>query len=822
MTASGIRLPRISPALDLYEPTSSHRERAQALLVNVLLSQMRQDFDRAQDYRAELERIVVEPRQRVELYRVLAAGLQERSQIVEAFDAYLELATLQPAELPADVDDMSNLERVDEYRRVQLDFWLRSQIRALWEAADSAQREHMTARVAELASEVRQSSDRELRARFVELFFAFPEAGVLIPDLARDAVAEQHFLSAERWLTFLQQSRDPQQAATATASLAELYKSRHRYEDVYDELQRLRDEWPESLIDEELSGRDLARQGLEELRAGAELGIGDVGPGQLQRWPAGRVTSSATLPQRRVSLPDRLAVDLREIQGQWNDEYRLAFDRQRYELVVLDAHGVDKFAIPCQGRHRTTFYSGHHNVIYAKSFGSLLVVSLGYEIIAVNLIDDVRRSEDRILWRVELVPGEITSPFLASKTTSVNNPWTVERFVPTDTQGRRVGILGPVNASGVCYQKNGELRCVDPLSGHIRWVKRGLPHGCDLFGDEQRIFVVPPGSEVAMVLAMSDGRSLGERPVPEDDDDRRWITQGSKILTWDGRHGHSAPLTLRMYDAWEQTDVWSREYADLSRGFLLGVDELVVMQPDGKLTLLDLASGTLQLEAQLLPEPQLSHVLAMRSRDQYLFITDQPIQRQGVIRGRGQIMTQSRNVVSPGPLRQVNGRVYAYDRLTKNPMWPVPAEISDYSLPLGQPVSSPVLTFLRYIRKQETRNNRTTPKQLTELLCLDRRDGRLLVRTDEIAGHQPLQRIEADPEENRVTIEFRSQKGVILDFSDEPRPPAAPLQSLFRRVPSPASRAVVNQGLPGILPAQLPEELGLTDLATQISESPFK
>jgi hypothetical protein len=155
-------------------------------------------------------------------------------------------------------------------------------------------------------------------------------------------------------------------------------------------------------------------------------------------------------------------------------------------------------------------------------------------------------------------------------------------------------------------------------------------------------------------------------------------------------------------------------------------------------------------------------------------------------------------------------------------MWSVPAEIDRYSLPLGQAVNSPALTFVRYVRKQVRKNNRNTPQQLTELLCLDRRDGRLLAKIDTIPGHQALQRIEAEPAEKRVVIELRSRKGLVLNFSDEPRPPAAPLQSQFRRVSALARPAVVDTGLSGVPPERIPLQRGLTDLATQIIDDPFK
>ena len=55
---------------------------------------------------------------------------------------------------------------------------------------------------------------------------------------------------------------------------------------------------------------------------------------------------------------------------------------------------------------------------------------------------------------------------------------------------------------------------VDPRSGETLWVRQGFPPGCELFGDDQYVFVLSPDREEATLLRATDGELLGTRKVP--------------------------------------------------------------------------------------------------------------------------------------------------------------------------------------------------------------------------------------------------------------------------------------------------------------------
>ena len=55
-------------------------------------------------------------------------------------------------------------------------------------------------------------------------------------------------------------------------------------------------------------------------------------------------------------------------------------------------------------------------------------------------------------------------------------------------------LFGPVNALVVCFRQSHDLVAADPLTGETLWLRLEIPAGSEVFGDEQYIFVLPPGA----------------------------------------------------------------------------------------------------------------------------------------------------------------------------------------------------------------------------------------------------------------------------------------------------------------------------------------
>lgn len=297
------------------------------------------------------------------------------------------------------------------------------------------------------------------------------------------------------------------------------------------------------------------------------------------------------------------------------------------------------------------------------------------------------------------------------------------------------------------------MTVAEPLTGKALWVRDGVVPGSGLFGDDELLFVAPPGVQEALVFRTLDGSFEGSRRMPPAP---MWLeTMGRHIVLW-GKPLDRQILALR--DAWTGQDRWSRDFAPGSAVAVVEVDEAIVLEPSGALTVVRMADGQILHQTELEPQANLRDLVALRTRDRYIVIANEPLPNAPAI---------------PRPVSQqnipVHGIVHALDRATGRRIWS--SRVERQSLDPSQPLEWPVLTFASHLFEPRRAGNGVDHRFF--LLCLDKRNGRILheeSRTDE-----PLHFIEylADLEARQLELRF-FQSSVVLQFTDKPRddPPA--------------------------------------------------
>jgi outer membrane protein assembly factor BamB len=392
---------------------------------------------------------------------------------------------------------------------------------------------------------------------------------------------------------------------------------------------------------------------------------------------------------------------------------------------------------------------------------------MGNEILAIDLLQAARNPSEAILWRHNLVyagPG-VTTYQRQINVKSLQHPWGGQRRVYADMQQRLIGVTGPIQAQGVYYQKLRELVCVDPLTGETIWARDSLPQGADVFGDGELLFSLLPASKEAQVYSAIDGRELGTRAV--DALDNRWATYGRNVLAWRQAEGQR-PLELRLYDAWTGDEIWREQFVAGSKGTLVDDDEVAVLQPDGRFMVRTLYDDRTRVETTLEAEAQLDSLHVLRSSTQYLVAASRTITATSDGRTPG-----IRSISSGSYTPLILGRLYAFGRADGETLWQTPAAVDRHGLLLDQPAESPVLVFLRHVRPTSSRG---TTREHTELLCLDRRDGRVLVDNIQIPAQTSMYEIQADRQASTVQIGLPG-KTVTIKLTDQPMPPEPPAQT---------------------------------------------
>ncbi|MCA9266676.1 MAG: PQQ-binding-like beta-propeller repeat protein, partial [Planctomycetales bacterium] len=541
----------------------------------------------------------------------------------------------------------------------------------------------------------------------------------------------------EMTLIHLQRTAGPaavSEAGQATAQLAKLYQSEQRTALAADQFRLLATRFAEIRVDGELTGRQVAEQ----------MALAGTLPStrSLSEWPHGQVRVNVKANPRRGSAYKLTVVSLRESVGNWGTDKLINYDANNQRIELLDEFGQPESSISLEKNALSGAVSFH-----AKSFGHLLVLSLADRIVAIDTLGDRSGGANTVLWEIPLEEAANSMQMRLQRVPKVvRNPWEWEDMLTTTTDGTLVGELGAVAARGICFQKQRMLMCVDPLTGEVLWNRRDVEAGSTLFGDDERLFLVEPRQNEARVFRMVDGVELESRSLP--DERQRWAFRGGRVLTWDGEYYRRQPLRLKMVDVWTGQELWNFDVEGNAKGDLMGTDELGVLQPNGKFVVLNLEDGSAVIQTQVEPEPDLLHIQCLRSRDQYLLLTDRERKNQA---GEN-VMTRASYPKQFGVDRFLTGNVYALDRTTGELSWSRPANIDGYYFPSKQPVGMPVLFFYR-MRSERRPTSRGTTNH-TDILVLDRRNGQLLLQDSQPKRFQRVDELKAEPADDSVVLQL--------------------------------------------------------------------
>jgi outer membrane protein assembly factor BamB len=729
---------QLAEAVDLfrraYEIDADPGTRAQ--LVDALLSGLREDFAAYRGSLNELDQLVEQPRHRIELLRLRAAGLQQMGEIWPSFEAYLKLL------------DEQGLWEVDEVQprlSVRRDRWLREQFARLRSAADEETRQRIDAVTAARLEEALKAGSSEALRLFASVFGLQPAARdinrALAQSLSPDELLEQNLLLEDQIL-----SEDDAVAGPATALMAEMLRAGNRSDLAAIYYRQLNTRFADVPCLEGKTGRQLV-EALPPADLARRL-LADVS------WPTGKVaaheekggTRNARIvrPQRATSL---------EVVGPRGLLFRdvsltLQMDSQQ-QLVAEDSLGNPRFSIQLaeQGVRRAVAARNAYSVpsiSYASVHGGLVVLSVGTQIMAIDTLRSGDSLANRVLWTEDLndqIGGLANMQSVVPRAVSLK--WGGTRFVPEDGFGRRYGTIGPVTANGVFFQRLNDLYCVDPLSGKPIWVRHDVPLGVDLFGDHEYLIAAPAGkSGKALVLRAATGELVATREIPQIED--RMATFDRNLLVWrsaaDGQR-------MEMRDLVSDEVLWEFDFAAGSRASVVGRDVVGVFQPDGDFTLVRLANGQPVTRQKLETEKLLIGIHILPWQGGYLLATHTAPASNN---------NRSAQPYPVGPdCPMLTGRVYAFDRDSGKPLWPAPVSVSQHGLPLNQPRDLPVLVLMRQMAKPGPISSRD-PR--LSVMCIDKRTGEVVYHKDDLQGTTVSSCVmSADPAKATVKIALPNQ-----------------------------------------------------------------
>ena len=734
---------------------SPDNETARSLLADTLLAALQDDFQGQLDTVDEIQRLVEHPSQNVRLLRLLASGWQTQGEFQKAFDAYLGLAGLKDESLVEPNVYEREAEEIERHWNCRTERWLQARFGELLTAADAGQRAMMENTIGQWRDAALGEGDIASLRRFLRYFDAHPWADGIRLRLAERLLDTGEFAEAELLLSSLEHRADDGLRREATALLAHLLEKGRQYDDALKQYRALVDRWGDVECRQGKTGRQLFEEALQRAEfkdavartepwPNGHVEVGESAE-QVNRYPSYRRVYSCQTQQRTFAAPAGM---------------RAFYDQHPNTLIIRDGYGNTVQTINLGQRRMNT---ADFSLTHARFHGHLMLVSMGMELLAIDLIQAARNPSAPVLWRKELirpVPGA-TIYQTTINVQALKHPWGDTRRVFADKDKNLIGVTGPITHRGFFYMNLRELVCADPVSGETLWSRTNMPTGSDVFGDDELIFVVPPASKQAQVFRAIDGQDLGTREI--DELDYRWATWGRNVLAW-SQATATDPLTLRLYDAWTGEEIWREEVPADTRATLIDDDEVAVLQSDGRFLVRSLKHDSVPVQAQVKAEEGLLSLYVVRSQDQYLLVTNRAVKAEP-----NTPAATIRSIVSGTAAPLVTGRAYAFDRRSGQSVWTEPAEVDRYGFPTDQPTESPVLLFLRHYRPQA---DRAGQQQHTAALAIGRSDGRLIMERGDIPAQTYTYDVTADRLKETVTIGLPA-KVITMTLTDKPLPEKA-------------------------------------------------
>lgn len=687
---------------------------------------------------ARQKRLEEETDRKARLLRLMGRGREAQGRLTDALSLYLDFAPSAPA-LLQNPDDPAV--------QIAPQLWIQSRIRDLFQRATPAQRADLLAFVDHRWNQVRNGDLSDLQ-RFAERF------GPLLP-VGREALLELgerllqrgEFAEARLKLLYVLElaqeaerepgsaERDSQAAlhgARALDALARLNLKQNLLEDAAFYFKQLSRRYPNVPVRDGKTGAELYLELTTDKRFLPFLSQRDVQRRGLLAQPYTEITRLPPAAATASAVQGRVWATFVGHVTPLFQRHRLGIEPAVRQARLVDVNtDADRggFALdPIPAGLYTLNYSGDTSMrpnIPAFALGQVVLFSWASQVYAFDLIDGKRRwkydliyagdasSSDRV---TSLVPGPNGRVMLLYANRNVMEP---------------VGTLALATTQHAVLLTRSGMMVVDPLTQRPLWSRDDILADAEVFGDDQLLLVQQDRAQEGkrfLALRTADGSLVEGLNVPELFANRLQ-TVGRRVL----RFSETAEgVVLRLYDPLRQADTWKltlRPKATLVDSLVPNV--VAVAEPNGQVQALSLTTGERLFSTSVDASPTATvpplYLLADALHWYLAYALPGEDDRQPArLFGPAYASPALRTI-------RVNGPLLALDRTTGEFRWR--ADVPPQGLILEQFEELPLLLFasVREVRVQRG-NNQGHYRNLSALLVLDKRDGRVIEASESSNG----------------------------------------------------------------------------------------
>lgn len=738
-----------------------------SILARTMLALLRTDFAGNPELTREAAKFVDRPEDRAELLQLELNGLINTGALAEAFDRLMLLAL--DSERPGVPVTGELIEPPgDPARRVTRQRWQRGLLTAMWSKASAELRATMRARFTAEAAKLGKDAGADRLSWYVDLFGGFPGSELPLVQLIKIETSAANYLRAEMLLDLLKQFESVEAQVTAQALTFELAIASSQKDlaaDAWSALMTQKE--PLTLLD----GKPFATW-LSTMQAKAASAT-------ALTWPTGLVHTDSIEEQTRGIGMKVLAANfrLRPHDSQEPVEISIARTGADSSILVRNRFGMDQVRLELdQLDQRNRNYTDIRQV--ARVRGNYLLVSQGFQLLAMDLHRSAAESDSVQQWSIDLIPAKSSSfqgAGFGQRTFNIPSRSPLDTAPPRSavvysSVDREMGQTSDLRLEGICFHRGFKLVCVAPLTGKVLWERSDIPMGYDLSADEKTLIVCDRDLQMVRRFRLTDGSELA--PAMLEEGEKVWTGLGSHVLTSQSISGGNTVVRLWSFADEVPRLAWKEEMPAKSVGCIVDGVEIALLRPDGKLAIFPLDEARPAIRQTLDVSGGVTQLSVQRTANAYYVGVHEPFKA-----------TAAPSTIAPVPVRGVDvfhGAMHALDRQSGALLWPSPARIEQNGLVIETAATSPVMVFVKAFRQQSGRVLRTGDT-LGAILVIDKATGRSLYERTGFAMQigAPYCRVEVDPKskEVNVIVPGKSFGGVTLSFTDEPRPPEPPAQT---------------------------------------------
>ena len=682
---------------------------ARLLLVDAISQGLRTDFDGFSKLVPRARPLLEKTDQFQPAMLAWANALREHGEIRSALEVYLAVAAAEtkPGEyLPAEA-----------LRRVRRDRLWAAQLAATYAAAEPSQRKALDELIA-----------AELRNPQMIAYLGWHKAAHRVRlQLARQMTG-QPSLRAELLLRQVLAGGEPEEQRAAAALLASLLRDSGEILEAAELYRFLLERWSGEVCLDGKTGREL----VELLPADDPLRKLVAAP---HTWPAGKVYVEALAGSRQAASASQAWVTVVPVDASPGKTVSHALVDSSSGLTLVDSQGRQRAKWQPE-RTPGMIYSPSLYPMYSQLYtvGRLVFAFVGNRLTVLQVGQDLPEGT-RTLW---------SRPVSGEQQFGLGAIWVGNRGAGLFAMPASAGLPVAVSLEAVWLLGDRKLTALDPISGEVLWVRDDMPAGSGLFGDQRHLVVASTDGSQAEVLDVLDGRTIARGTVPPAD--QRMLTLGTQVVAWEAAQ-NSAMLGL--YDPLEGKYLWQRKYQSRPKAWPISQQEVAVCDEQGRLEIVALPSGRLLCAAQLDSPPHLRDLVVHKAFGQYVAIVN-----HGFAAATSAI----------GNTIPVEGMAYGIDAASGMLRWS--AQLSQCGFRPGGPTDIPLLVFeLSSVVRQGN-----AFRQLTRLMCIDKRDGQVLVDREFAGRALQVYQIDSDPEGRRIEV-LGQNETFRFHFTDEPHSP---------------------------------------------------